>query len=505
MSLLNFSNSEDKTPRDRKNLKVVLGIGALVGVIALGSTLAASINLNSGTPVEFGQGVAQATACDNDILVTPISKFINSESSGGFKFSGISISGLDTTDQSGSTQGCSGKTFVIKSYNASGELLDPSYSISVAASEFTSPDGIISGDNFGEDGSVTLTFTSANIAATDVYNITFESTEAELGINGGLNHYFNNNRMVLSDWTGDWATPDVLNSGNALNSSGMPVSVAFHHLAVSDPNFANQVGALTNGYALGLAVGVGGTPSAWNIDGDILRLGCSGGGVSGVYRYCPDQGGVSGVTTFDYSKVLTIPGPAGLTYGTAVSTTTITVGSYDLEIRNTFTLAQNSSFIKITTRIKNVGTGTVTNLRAWGHVNDAALADDSQDIRLGNLLNSNYQDLGGGETGFNSNAIHSVNSNLHALMYSSSANAANSSYRCCGNESILTNPADQNVSSDTTYLDQQDGSYSLYFRLHDLAPGASHQFTWMLGATSDNFSALASAMYSARTADVYTP
>lgn len=504
MSLLRFSNSKDKTPRDLKNLKVILGIGALVGVIALGSTLAASINLNSGTPVEFGQGVAQATACDSEILVTPISKFINSESSGGFKFSGISISGLDTTDQSGSTQGCSGKTFVIKSYNASGELLDPSYSISVAASEFTSPDGIISGDNFGEDGSVTLTFTSANIAATDVYNITFESTEAELGINGGLNHYFNNNRMVLSDWTGDWATPDVLNSGNALNSSGMPVSVAFHHLAVSDPDFSNKVGVLTNGQALQLVIGVGGTSSAWNVDGDILRIGCHDPDSDKIYHYCPGDGsGETGLTTFDYSKVLTIPGPAGLTYGTAVSTTTISFGGYDLEIRNTFTLAQNSSFIKITSRIKNVGTGTVTNLRAWGEVNDAALANDDQDIYLGHLLNSNYQDLGGGETGFDSNAIHSNRSNLHALMYSSTANGANSSYQCCENNSILTNPLDQNGSNSN--IENGDASYSLYFRLHDLAPGASHQFTWMLGATSDNFSALASAMYSARTADVYTP
>ena len=56
---------------------MILGIGALTGVIALGSTLAANINLNAGSTVEFGQGITQATACDNDITVTPLASFIN--------------------------------------------------------------------------------------------------------------------------------------------------------------------------------------------------------------------------------------------------------------------------------------------------------------------------------------------------------------------------------------------------------------------------------------------
>jgi hypothetical protein len=43
----------------------MIGIGAIAGVVALSSTLAASINLNDGAPVEFGQGIAQTTACSN--------------------------------------------------------------------------------------------------------------------------------------------------------------------------------------------------------------------------------------------------------------------------------------------------------------------------------------------------------------------------------------------------------------------------------------------------------
>jgi hypothetical protein len=112
MSLLNFSNFKDKAPRNSKNLKTILGIGALAGVIALGSTLAASINLNSGTPVEFGQGLTQTTACDNDIMLTPFSTFVNSQSGGTFMGTSILISNVDS-----STEGCAGKSLTISSYS----------------------------------------------------------------------------------------------------------------------------------------------------------------------------------------------------------------------------------------------------------------------------------------------------------------------------------------------------------------------------------------------------
>ena len=65
-------------PRPKKPFKLILGIGALVTVVGFGSTLAANINIGTG-PIEFGQGVAQTTACsgDNSILVTPTSTFEN--------------------------------------------------------------------------------------------------------------------------------------------------------------------------------------------------------------------------------------------------------------------------------------------------------------------------------------------------------------------------------------------------------------------------------------------
>ncbi len=118
MTFHNFRNSEGKAPLNRKNLKLILSVGTLAGVIALGSTLAASINLNSGTPVEFGQGVAQTTACDDQITVTPKSTFINSENEAGHFFTSVDLSGID-----GSSDHCGGKAFKIRAYGPDGLLI----------------------------------------------------------------------------------------------------------------------------------------------------------------------------------------------------------------------------------------------------------------------------------------------------------------------------------------------------------------------------------------------
>jgi hypothetical protein len=77
--------------------------------LILRTTFAANINLNSGSPVEFGQGVAQSTACDNSILVTPFSSFVNASGGGGFKFTSIKVT--DISDN------CNGKIFTIKAYS----------------------------------------------------------------------------------------------------------------------------------------------------------------------------------------------------------------------------------------------------------------------------------------------------------------------------------------------------------------------------------------------------
>jgi hypothetical protein len=120
MPILEFESSAAKGPAPKKPLKLVLGAGVLVGALALGSTFAANINLNSNNNVEFGQGFVATTACDSDgITVTPFSTFINSTGGGEHKLTSIRLNGIDSSDGA-----CEGKTFRIRAYGDGPDPLD---------------------------------------------------------------------------------------------------------------------------------------------------------------------------------------------------------------------------------------------------------------------------------------------------------------------------------------------------------------------------------------------
>ena len=120
MEILNLGGSYEPSARaPKKKFKVLLGVGLLAAVMGMGSTLAASITLSSGSPVEFGQGVAATTACDSSLTVTPFSTYVNRETTtaAGFVFTSVTISNLDTATTNTSTGvGCGGRYLVLKAY-----------------------------------------------------------------------------------------------------------------------------------------------------------------------------------------------------------------------------------------------------------------------------------------------------------------------------------------------------------------------------------------------------
>ena len=102
MDILNLGGAPEPSERpSKKKLKVVIGIGLLAGFMGMGSTLAATITLNGGSAVEFGQGVQMVTACDSAILVTPTSTFVNDTNTGqaDFRLNTITLSGIASTCQ----------------------------------------------------------------------------------------------------------------------------------------------------------------------------------------------------------------------------------------------------------------------------------------------------------------------------------------------------------------------------------------------------------------------
>lgn len=132
MDILNLGGVNEPSERpSKKKLKVIIGIGLLAGVMGMGSTLAASITLNSGTSVEFGQGVQLVAACDTAITVTPTSTFVNDTDSAQSNFR------LNTIVLSDIGEGCLGKKLRITGYTNSETLT----TYTLAGNSITSPLG----------------------------------------------------------------------------------------------------------------------------------------------------------------------------------------------------------------------------------------------------------------------------------------------------------------------------------------------------------------------------
>lgn len=114
MTLLQFSSPKPEGSGAKRALKVLVSFGALIGVLALGSTLATEINLNSGISVEFGQGVTAATSCTGSdyLTITLYSSFSSADNV--FSVSDISLSHIP--------ESCLNKDFLISLYSNSNPL-----------------------------------------------------------------------------------------------------------------------------------------------------------------------------------------------------------------------------------------------------------------------------------------------------------------------------------------------------------------------------------------------
>ena len=77
------------------------------------TTLAANISLNTGSPLEFGQGISATTACSGatNLTITPNSTFVNSSGAGAHYFSSVTVSNIPSN--------CQGFDFTINAYNNS--------------------------------------------------------------------------------------------------------------------------------------------------------------------------------------------------------------------------------------------------------------------------------------------------------------------------------------------------------------------------------------------------
>jgi len=137
----------------KKFLLILVSFLALLGLG--GGVLAANITVGTGV-VEFGQGTAEAIACDTSITVSPVSTFNGTT----FLVSEIALTGVDQRSSSASDSGCGAQNIVVKALNGTTPLASATVSIPTATAT---------------SGSFTIT-PSPSVTANDLTRITLETT-----------------------------------------------------------------------------------------------------------------------------------------------------------------------------------------------------------------------------------------------------------------------------------------------------------------------------------------
>jgi hypothetical protein len=110
MEILNLEGPREPK-RSHPFLKGLLGLGALSALAGVSLTVAAQIGINTNEGgLEFGQGFNTTTTCDNEVLITPYSGFVNlSDTSAKFTLDSIEVAGI--------SDACKGNDFILRVYS----------------------------------------------------------------------------------------------------------------------------------------------------------------------------------------------------------------------------------------------------------------------------------------------------------------------------------------------------------------------------------------------------
>ncbi len=220
----------DDAPKSRRIVGIATLIFALVsGGFFIQTTLAGNININSGSRLEFGQGVTATTACSGSsvLTATPQASFTNASSAGAFYFNSVTVSGIPAN--------CNGSDFQISVYDSTGGAL-PIFNTSATIATIYDNGGSFSPGVGGiglsvtsGSGTFTATFTTPVALASTVTKMTLQSTGhsaipcvqggdcviGEVGPGGGRIYYY---------------AAAGFNCGTNYTSTGSPAGGLCHYL-----------------------------------------------------------------------------------------------------------------------------------------------------------------------------------------------------------------------------------------------------------------------------------
>ena len=250
---------DDPAPQIPKNKLrskfITTGVLILGSVFFFQSTLASNISLNSGSGVEFGQGVSQAVACsgNTNLTLTPRSSFTNG-SPGGHYLQSVTVSNIPTS--------CYGVDFRINAYGDSGSSPLALFNSTSTEVIVFDNDGTFEGgrgsDSFTvstSGGGFTVTFGNPVASSESVFKLTIQSSVHSLyqvgdrGPGNGIVFYisasyftstgstcntrcrylevtpagWNNSGVITDDPQIDWSSTFnsfVINSGSSASTEG---------------------------------------------------------------------------------------------------------------------------------------------------------------------------------------------------------------------------------------------------------------------------------------------
>ena len=177
----NDDPAESTRVRGKRKFSSVLAFLLLLagGTYLVQTTLAANIALNTGSPIEFGQGVTATTACSGatNLTITPNSTFINVSAGGAHYLSSLRVSNIPS--------GCDGKDFTINAYGNSDNTAlavfnSASKNVVVYsnAGTFELGAGSLSGASITSgSGTFTVTFTDPVATSGSVFKVSLQSGE----------------------------------------------------------------------------------------------------------------------------------------------------------------------------------------------------------------------------------------------------------------------------------------------------------------------------------------
>jgi hypothetical protein len=177
--------------------------------------------------------------------------------------------------------------------------------------------------------------------------------------------------------------------------------------------------------------------------------------------------------TIDYSSFVSA---GGKTYGQITSVGRASINGSLLEFTNVYSLGENDSYIKITSKVKNVSGSTVQNMSMWtGTRDDWVGGSDSVTKTKGSLSTGSFVAIGNQAT--LADALEIKSGSEGVLFYSTSPRINMSIHPSLG----FQNPVNQNPTSSQITIFGDD-SYAMYVPVGDLTNNQEFSFDWFYAA-----------------------